>query len=71
MKKLLSLAAGCCILFACNNKPAEQSATPADSSSTQAAAKPATPQDVEFADAKYADIGKAALAAMSKGDVAG
>lgn len=71
MKKVLSLAAGCCILFACNNKPAEQS-TAADSTSTQAAtAKQQAPQDVEFADAKYADIGKAALAAMSKGDIAG
>jgi len=71
MKKVLSLAAGCCILLACNNKPAEQSTT-ADSASTQAAAaKPQAQQDVEFADPKYMDIGKAALAAMSKGDITG
>jgi len=71
MKKLVSLAAGCCILLSCNNKPAEPSATAAaDSSSTQAATK-AAPQDVEFADPKYADIGRAALASMSKGDIAG
>jgi len=71
MKKLVSLAAGCCILLACNNKPAEPVATAADSTSTQAAAKPAAPQDAEFADPKYADIGRAALASMSKGDIAG
>jgi ketosteroid isomerase-like protein len=71
MKKLLSLAAGCCILLACNNQPAEQS-TKTDSTATAAAeTKPGSPKDVEFADAKYMDIGKAALAAMSKGDISG
>src|SRR3981189_3712874 len=71
MKKLLSLAAGCCILLACNNQPAEQS-TKTDSTATAAAEiKPGSSKDVEFADAKYMDIGKAALAAMSKGDISG
>jgi hypothetical protein len=53
MKKLLSLAAGCCILLACNNQPAEQS-TKTDSTATAAAeTKPGSSKDVEFADAKY------------------
>src|SRR5258705_5173041 len=58
MKKLLSLAAGCCILFACNNQSADQS-TKTDSAATAAAeTKPGSSKDVEFADAKYMDIGK-------------
>jgi hypothetical protein len=69
MKKLISMAAGCCILLACNNQPAEQSAK--TDSSAAAETKTETPKDVEFADAKYMDIGKAALAAMSKGDING
>jgi hypothetical protein len=70
MRKLLTLAAGCCILLACNNnKPAETTAAATDSSKTVTETKP--PPDVEFADAKYFDIGKAALAAMSKGDISG
>ena len=72
MKKLLSLAAGCCILFACNNQPATKEPAKTDeAASTTADSKPSTPQDVEFADPKYMDIGKAALAAMSKGDISG
>ena len=50
------------LLFACNEqKPAEEKpATPAVE---------ATPQAAEFADAKYTDIGKKGLAALSSGDV--
>jgi hypothetical protein len=71
MKKLLSMAAGCCILLACNNQPAAETTKTDSTATTAAETKPATAKDVEFADAKYMDIGKAALAAMSKGDVPG
>ena len=72
MKKLLSLAAGCCILLACNNQPAtETTAKTEDAAATAAGSKTSAPQDAEFADPKYMETGKAALAAMSKGDVAG
>lgn len=71
MKKLLSLAAGCCILLACNNQPAAESSKSETPAAAAADAPATTPRDVDFADAKYMDIGKAALAAMSKGDVAG
>ena len=69
MKKILTWAAGCCILLACNNKPAEQAASTETAAATEA--KPAETKDVEFADAKYAEMGKAGIAAMSKGDIAG
>jgi len=69
MKKILSMVAGCCILLACNDKPAEQAASTETAASAET--KPAAPRDVDFADAKYTDIGKAGIAAMSKGDVAG
>ncbi len=66
MRKLLTLAAAC-MLFSCNNNPAVTTAAVTDTSKTVAETKP--PQDVEFADAKYADIGKNGLTAMSKGDI--
>jgi hypothetical protein len=70
MRKLLTLAAGCCMLIACNNeKPVETASAAADTSKVAAEAK--APQDVEFADPKYMDIGKTALASMSKGDISG
>jgi hypothetical protein len=69
MKKILSMVAGCCILLACNDKPAEQAASTETAASAET--KPAAPRDVDFADAKYTEIGKAGIAAMSKGDVAG
>jgi hypothetical protein len=69
MRKMLTLAAGCCILFACNNKPAESTATTTDT--TAAAAKETKPMATEFADAKYTDMGKKNLAQLSSGDVDG
>ena len=65
---MLLLATGCCFLFACNNKPADQ-ASPAATDTT--AAKPAKPQPSEFADPRYAEIGKKNLSALSSGDVDG
>jgi hypothetical protein len=70
MRKMLTLAAGCCILFACNNKPAD-SATPATTDTTAAAAKDTRPQATEFADAKYTDMGKKNLTQLSSGDIDG
>ena len=71
MKKLFSLAAGCCILLSCNNQPAPESTKTETTAVTAADAQPSAPKDVEFADTKYMDIGKAGLAAIAKGDVAG
>jgi hypothetical protein len=69
MRKMLALAAGCFILFACNNKPADQAA--ASTTDTTATVKDTKPQPTEFADAKYTDIGKKGLAALSSGDIDG
>ena len=67
MKKYIFLAAGYLLLLACNNQPAETAKTDSPAAET----KPEASKDVEFADPKYADIGKASLAALSRGDVAG
>jgi hypothetical protein len=69
MKKFLSLATGCCILLACNNKPAE-STTAAAQDSTSTAKQTEVPQS-EFADARYTEMGKKGLAQLSSGDIAG
>lgn len=69
MKKFLSLAAGCYILVACNNKPAD-SATSDTKDTVSTAKETKTPQS-EFADARYTDMGKKALAQLSAGDVDG
>ncbi len=70
MRRMLTLAAGCCILFACNNnKPADSTA--AATADTTAAAKDTKPRATEFADAKYTDMGKKNLAQLSSGDVDG
>jgi len=68
MKKYIFLAAGYLLLLACNNQPAEPAKT---DSAAAAETKPEAPKDVEFADPKYAELGKATLAALSKGDIAG
>jgi hypothetical protein len=69
MRQLLTLVAGCCILFACNNKPADSTAT--ITTDTTAAVKDAKPKAIEFADAKYTEIGKKNLDQLSSGDVDG
>lgn len=65
MKKIFVWAIGSTFLFSCgeSEKPAEQPAATAE----QPAA--AQPQPAEFADAKYTEIGKQNLSALSKGDV--
>lgn len=67
MKKLLSLATGCCFLLACNNKPAEP--TTAMTKDTMSTAKSTEVPQAEFADAKYTEMGKKGLAQLASGDV--
>jgi hypothetical protein len=66
MQRFLPLAVGCCLLFSCNNAPTE---TSAKDSASAAKAAPATPPQSEFADARYTEMGKKAIAQMSSGDV--
>lgn len=70
MKKLLSLVAGCCILLSCNsNKPADNNtSTSGDTLSTTAQTGT---QQSEFADARYVEMGKKALAQFASGDIDG
>jgi len=69
MKKIFSLAVGCCILLACNNsKPAEPTTT---ASTDTATAEKKPPPPSEFADPKYIEMGKKNLAQLSSGDVDG
>ena len=69
MKKLLALAIFAFFLFSCNNeKPAEEKT--AAKTDTVAAADN-KPKPAEFADPKYAELGKKGLAALSAGDVDG
>ena len=63
MKQFIAVALGAFLFFACNNeKQADETTetTPA-----------ATPPPAEFADAKYAEIGKQGIAALSSGDIDG
>ena len=70
MRKMLTWAAGCCILMACNNsKPADSTASTAADST--AMAKDTTPKATEFADAKYTEMGKKQLAQLASGDMDG
>ena len=69
MKKLLFFAAGCCLLVSCNNKPSESAS--AETKDSPSVAKATTPPQSEFADARYADMGRKQLAMMSSGDING
>jgi len=71
MKKFLTWAAICCLLFldfSCSSS----SSTPAakDSASTMSTA-PATPPQAEFADARYTGLGKKVMSQLSSGDIKG
>jgi hypothetical protein len=68
MKKIFFFAAGCLVLIACNNKPAETTSTKTDSS-TVTPNEPKTPPQAEFADQKYTEIGKKMTAQLSSGNV--
>lgn len=58
-------AAVCCTLLACNN-PQTSSTAAAD---TTSAAKTTKEQPAEFADPKYADMGKVSIQSMASGDL--
>lgn len=62
MKKLIFGALASMLFISCNNEAAKEAAAPKDST----ASKPAA---AEFADAKYAGIGKAGIAALSAGNI--
>jgi len=66
MKKTIALAFVTIFFFACSGPSSEnKTETNADS----AAVAPAKQQPAEFADPKYADIGKSGLAALSSGNI--
>ena len=65
MKKMLVLAFSSVLFIGCNNDAEKKTdAAPAAATETKM-------QDAEFADAKYVDVGKKGIAAMSAGDIAG
>lgn len=67
MKKMLVLFLGAALFNGCNNDAEKKS----DTADTAPAATATAMQDAEFADAKYVEIGKKGIAALSAGDVAG
>ena len=70
MKRILFFIAGCLVLAACNNKPAETTTAKTDSSSATVT-ESKTPAQAEFADQKYTEIGKKMTDQLSSGDVDG
>jgi hypothetical protein len=66
MKKAIALACVTLLFFACSS-PKTENTTSAGSDS--AVAPPPKPQPAEFADPKYAQIGKDGLAALSSGNI--
>ena len=68
MKKILFFVAGCLVLVACNNNSADTTAAKTDTAATTTA-EAKTPPQSEFADAKYAAMGKQMLAELSSGDI--
>lgn len=63
MKKILFCVFACSAFVACSNQES------ADQKSTTPTTAETKPQPAEFADAKYADIGKRGLTALSSGDI--
>ena len=70
MKKILILAASCLFLFACNDEKKDEPKKDDTKMSTDGD-KGKTPPQSEFADLKYADMGKKMIAQMSSGDIDG
>lgn len=66
MKKTIALAVASSLFFACSSPKTEDKAAATTDSAVAASAKQ---QPAEFADAKYADIGKMGLAALSSGNI--
>jgi hypothetical protein len=69
MKKMFVLAIGALLFIGCNNN--DKDADKKTDSAPAVAAADTKMQDAEFADAKYMEMGKKALAAMSSGDIDG
>ena len=67
MKKMLVWALGSLLFIGCNNEKGTEQKTAA----VQAAAPEGKTAPAEFADAKYAEVGKKGIAALSAGDVDG
>jgi|SRR5450432_2026349 hypothetical protein len=66
MKKTIALAFVTSLFFACTNQnPSEKTETKTDSASVA----PAKQQPAEFADPKYAEVGKNGNAALSSGNI--
>jgi ketosteroid isomerase-like protein len=63
MKKLFFIALALLLFLGCKNE------TPAEPTEPTDAATPATEQQAEFADGKYTEIGKKAIAALASGDL--
>ena len=68
MKKMLVCALGTVLFIGCNNDKATESKDETAAAPVVAEAKT---QPAEFADAKYADIGRQGVAALSSGDIDG
>jgi len=71
MKKMFVWALGSTLFFGCNNEKATEAKTEATPAATTAATTETKTAPAEFADAKYMDIGRKGLAALSAGDVDG
>jgi SnoaL-like domain len=67
MKKVLAWAFSASLLFACTNQKSADDK--AEVKTDSVAAAPAKQLPAEFADAKYAEIGKKGIAALSSGDI--
>jgi len=65
MQKFLPWAVGCCLLFSCNNASKE----PSTKDTSASTATPAPPPQSEFADARYTEMSKKAMAQLGSGDV--
>ncbi|HET9056770.1 MAG TPA: nuclear transport factor 2 family protein [Chitinophagaceae bacterium] len=64
MRKLIFLVAAATIFISCKNeKPVE------DKAATSVSGEAKEPAPAEFADMKYADVGKNAIAALASGDI--
>jgi len=66
MKKTIAVAMATFLFFACSSPKTDDKAVVTNDS---AAAAPAKPQPAEFADSKYADIGRSGLANLSSGNI--
>jgi hypothetical protein len=69
MKKLFYFAAGCFLVFSCNNKHGSFGNGDRTANSTDTTYQDTRP--CEFADAKYTDLGKAAMSKFQSGDIDG